>query len=285
METKDTKQTLGFIAPTYDENDYRFGGIFTLPKVGLQEDGDWEAFLPAYERQFGTGWDSYGCTVFGTLNALETLMKRLYGGEYDKAERYNYNLINLIPPGADPKQVAQSIRKDGVIDQKELPFKDSLAEFASPRPMDKGQIEKGHKWLRTYTFNYQWLLENETDISKRQSVLKENLKYSPIGISVSAWYQNPSGFYESKEQNNHWCLLYRIDEQGRYCVFDSYDQSKKLLTADHDIRFAMRYNLSQTINEQHKNILIKFVEILKGFINLLKTAGDIGKSIFSKRID
>jgi hypothetical protein len=268
----------GFVAPVRDENDKVFGAFNSLPKVILQSNRNWVNFLPLYERQYGTGWDSYGCTVFGTLNALETILKRLNGKDYDFSERYIYNLINLKAPGADPKEAAQAIRKEGVIEQKELPYIDSLEKFASPRPMTKEQIEKGHEWLKQYGFGYEWVYEGIHDRKERLKRMKECLQYSPLGVSVDAWQMNSRGEYISNGQNNHWCLLYMIDEQDRPWIFDTYDQTIKTLSSDHDIQFCMRYHVT-VVEENLKlqiSLLEKVVLLLKQMLN--KYATTIGKA-------
>lgn len=234
----------GFIQPKRDKNDKVFGAFNSLPKVILESTKNWYNYLPLYERQYFTLGDSYGCSVFGTLNALETILKKMYGKDFNFSERFNYNLINLKPPGADPKEVAQSIRDYGVIDQRELSYVDNFSQFASPRPMTRDLIEKGHEWLNEFDFGYEWVFESLHDKSERLKRMRECLSYSPLGISVDGWTQNDKGeFISTHNTNNHWCVGFRIDEFDRVWVFDTYDQSIKILSADHDIQFCMRYHL------------------------------------------
>lgn len=260
----------GFVPPPEDKKDFVLGGVFSLPKVALQPDGNWYPYLPLYEKQYGTNWDSYGCTVFGTQNALETILKRLQGGAYDFSERFNYNLIGIVPPGADPKQAAQSIHEYGVIEQKDLPYVDSASEFASPRPVTKDLIAKGHKWLEQYSFGYEFVYQNVMDKEK----MREALKYSPLGVSVSAWYKNDSNEYYSPkgQSNNHWCVAFRIDEMDRVWVFDSYDQSVKILAKDHDIQFCIRYQVT-TLKDVAVQVsfLSKLVQLLKDIFTIKLT--------------
>ena len=260
----------GFQPPTKDDRDKVFGGFNSLPKAILQADRNWALYLPLFERQSGN-YETYGCTVFGTLNAFETILKKVYGKDYNFAERYNYNLINLKAPGADPKKAAQSIHEYGVIEQAELPYIDSQ-QFATPRPMTKEYIEKGHKWLEQFDFRYEWVWEDIHDRRERLKRMKECLQYSPLGISVSAWNQNQNGEYEDKGQpNNHWCLAFRIDDLNRVWAFDTYDQSIKTLSADHSIQYCMRYHITTLKDiEIQLSLIQKVINFFKDILAVKK---------------
>ena len=77
----------GYIKPKLEGDHYIFGGLASLPKVIIQPDGNWEKFLPIYEPQFNEFFDSYGCTAWGSENAIETLEKHLTGKEPNYSER------------------------------------------------------------------------------------------------------------------------------------------------------------------------------------------------------
>jgi len=273
----------GFIKPTI-QSDHYLGGA--LPKVVLQADGNWLPYLPLYERQFGDNFDTYGCTVFGTLNCLETIFKKIYGNGWDYSERYIYNLAEIEPPGADPHLIAETIRKQGVIEQKELPMTNTLEDFKKPRPMSKGQIDKGHLWLARYSFGHEWVFdEDEKDISKKHELIREYLKYSPLGISVSAWQQDDQDEYIFQGQNNHWCMAIKIDEKDRVYVFDSYDQEVKILSPEHNIQFCKRYYIiEKSPTEQLNNARLNFIQIILSYVKkLISASGELLAGIFSKR--
>lgn len=262
----------GFRPPLEDPKDKVLGGINSLPRVVRNPSGNWYEYLPLFEKQYGA-FETYGCTVFGSLNAFETLIKKVTGKEYNFAERYNYNLIKLEPPGADPKEAAQSIRSNGVVEQDLLPFPDTFDEFRSPRPITEELKNEGYHWLEKFNFGYEWIFKNETDSSKRLAIIKQTLPFSPIGISVTAWFQNDKGEFYSPlgESNNHWCVLFKLDEQNRPVIFDTYDQSVKTLSADHDIRFAMRYHIDTLEEVKEKvSIIQKMVVLLNDLLNLFK---------------
>ena len=60
------------------EDDHYVLGAQSLQGEILQPDGQWDNFLPAEERQANDKFDTYSCTSFGTLNALEMLERRVY---------------------------------------------------------------------------------------------------------------------------------------------------------------------------------------------------------------
>ena len=66
----------GYVQPTSDPKRYVLGASPLRQNV-LQPDGQWIKFCPEFEPQ-SNGWDSFGCTVFGSLNILEMIEKRLY---------------------------------------------------------------------------------------------------------------------------------------------------------------------------------------------------------------
>ena len=186
MDNSSTKQTLrnyGLQLEKPEETAYVLGGLGSLPAMVFQENGQWDDFIPVYEPQFNDKFDSYGCTVWGNLNALEFLIHRLQGAERNFSERFTYILAGVKPPGADPHKVLEVIRKKGVIDEKLLPMTDDWDEFNSPNPMTKDLLEKGLEFPYEVQHEYiKWGSKEE-----RIKRMKDTLRYSPLGISVTAW--------------------------------------------------------------------------------------------------
>lgn len=240
-----------------DPRDYIFGAS-SVPRIPYRPDGNWEDYLPKYEPQ-AENYETSGCTVWGALNQLEILHKYLYGTEPNYSERFTYILAGVNPSyGGDPNRAYESIRKDGVIDQEYLPVPATLAEFLTPKPMDKGNEVRGQRWLNMYEYKHEWVWYTPSASPEdRITRLKEALQYSPLGVSVSAWYLKDGKYVDNNRQNNHWCVLYKIDDQGMW-VFDSYDHSKKCLALDHKITRVKRiYINKKTVRalRKHKSIL------------------------------
>jgi len=229
----------GFIPSKIEGEHYILGGG-QLPKIILQPDRNWKPYLPRWESQIDK-FDTFGCTVFGTLNAIETLLGRLNFKQYDYSERYNYILAGITPPGADPHYVTEIIRKYGVIEQVELPFTDTLEEFMKPKPMTSNFFLRGREWLDQYNFGHEWVFVNTPNRELRTALVREALQYSPLCVSVTAWYEENGLFVDQGLPNTHWTLCYGVDEDGGLLIFDSYNFEYKKLHPDHKVMMAKRY--------------------------------------------
>lgn len=230
------------------EEKYVFGAKM-LPETILQEDGDWTSFLPAYEPQFNKNFDTSACTIFGTINAEEMLEKRITGNDVNYSERFHYNAIPIRPPGGDPHEAGESIRKCGMVTQETLPMTDTFAEYVLPEPNDPKVIKMASKWLETHDFGHEYVWRHEPSEKAKNELLVKALKSSPVGVSVTAWERDPiTGLYVDKGlPNSHWCVLVKMftDGEGRLIrrVFDSYDHELKDLDPSHRILIAKRYHL------------------------------------------
>lgn len=227
----------GLIEGIRDAQDYIFGKS-TVPRVTFQPDGNWEPYLPKYEPQ-AENWESNGCTVWGTQNQIETFSKRVYGIEPNYSERYTYLLTPVDPRyGADPQKVYECIRAHGLIDNDLFPVPESQEEFLDTTRITELMRYRGKQWLSRYTLMHEWLWTQRPD--NALELMKQALIMSPLGVSVSAWWQDENGKYvDNGQRNNHWCMCYRIDDEGIH-IFDSYDHRKKVLRHDHIIARAKR---------------------------------------------
>lgn len=253
----------GFKLPELKPDHYVLGGQGSLPKIVLREDGQWDDFLPKYEPQFNEHFDSNGCTVWGTQNALEMLLKRLTGQEFNFSERFNYNLARIRPPGADPHRVIESMRANGLIDNDLLPMTDSFEEFVQPDPMTASLLVAGQRF--PYELKHDWVWLGKQTKQKRIKLLQEALKYSPIPVSVTAWHERNGIYVDNGEGNNHWCVCYGWNDRG-WKIFDSYDQSQKIASFDHDIFCAKRL----LITDKVKNVNA-VLDVLKRLLDLIKS--------------
>ena len=253
----------GFVPPTIEEDNFILGGVFSLPKIVINPSGDWGAYLPEYEPQSSAKYDTHGCTVWGTLNALETLFKQ-QGKWFNFSDRFTYIMAGVRPPGSDPHKISQAIRHHGVIHQEDLPFMETFEEFIKPDPMKATHLVEGQKWLLRHSLGHEYVFKGNMQKDK----MIECLRYSPLGISVTAWRKNAVGEYSSDGvANNHWCMCYKIDAIGRPHVFDSYDSSIKILSVDHEIKYCKRYYLSEN-KPQKDNWVINMLKALLKFIGL-----------------
>jgi hypothetical protein len=217
---------------------WKFGS--NIPLDVLVHDGQWDDYLPTYEAQADV-YETWGCTVWGGQNQIEILMNFLFGIEPNYYEGYNYNIAEITPPGGDPDTVCQSFKNYGLIPTMPMPMR--YEDFCKPRPMSEGLLLKGKEWLDQYTYRHEWVIPSNP--TKMKELIVSTLQYSPVGLSVTAWFKDSKGLYVDMDMpNTHWCVCYgyRYDEQGRVIlkIFDSYDQSTKELHPDHFVSFAKR---------------------------------------------
>lgn len=231
----------GFIPPKILSDHYVLGSALSLGQEVIQPDGQWDAYLPTYEVQ-DDKFETYGCTVWGTENCIETLAKRIYGKEYNFSERYPYILTPVRPPGADPHAVAECIRHLGLVDQSVLPMTGTFEEFISPDPMLDWILRKGKEWIAANDFGHEWLFTTNPNNETRAALFKQALQYSPLGVSVTAWYEGGGVYVDLNLPNTHWCEIYGWEPRG-WKVFDSYDHTKKILSYEHHVEYAKRYSL------------------------------------------
>lgn len=262
----------GFIAPAIDENHFVLGG---LSNDVIKIDGNWFKYLPPAESQLEKTFDSDGCTVYGTLNAIETLDYFLTGTQRNYSDRALYNAVGIVPPGSDPHLVATTIRGVGLVLEEFLSdMVDSLAVFMTPRPLTQDLKVKGLEWFRRWQLGHEWVITSSTKDKDKVRILKEALLRGTVCISVTAWFQDDKGLYYSPQgiANSHWTMCYNIDDTGIY-VFDSYPDAMtgsylKKLSLDHNISYAKRYSLVPqlaTIGEE-LTWLEKLVKILSDLL-------------------
>lgn len=263
------KEYKGFIEPVITPDNHVLGGV-GIPLPVINPSGDWRPYTPTFESQLQTTFDTFGCTVYGTLNAIETLNKFLTGKEENYSDRFTYNDVGITPPGSDPHLVATKIRGSGLLKESDLPsVTSSLSEFMTPRPLFVALRVKAQQWLNERMLGHKWLWEVQPDAETRIALLKEGLTKGTVCVSVDAWYQNEQGLYYSPNKiNGHWTFIYKIDDTGIYC-FDSYNDAKtntnlKKLTLDHDIQFAKVYFFTKPTQQQNW-----FIELITSLLSVV----------------
>ena len=258
----------GFIEDLQELGAYIFGDG-NVPFIEYNPTGNWEKYLPKYEAQ-ADKFETKGCTVWGAENQIETMYRFLYDIEPNYSERFVYNLVPIDPQkGVDPQKTYECIRNNGLIDNALMPMTDTLEEFVSMDDFTGSILAKGQNWLVNHEFLHEWLWKG-TRPDNYIELLKEALKSSPIGVSVSAWNRQGDVYVSDKGSvNNHFCLLYKIDDEGYPWVFDSYDHSKKKLAKDHNIRRAKRIYISNK-KEKVKSLMEKVIELLQQLLLLKK---------------
>ena len=109
----------GYIAPVIKEEDYVLGAL--AGKI-LQEDGQWDEFLPPSERQDKI-FERYSCVSSGTTNAIEILERHDHRTTSNWSERWLAQKTGTKEKnGNDPGTVAEYLYRHGVPPEREWPF-------------------------------------------------------------------------------------------------------------------------------------------------------------------
>ena len=265
----------GFIADEIKPEDYVFGGFTKIQAEVLQPDGQWDAFLPSDEMQKRNGLETSNCTVYGTLNCIETILERRYGIPVDFSERFIGVLAETTPAGNSPHKAAEAIRMNGLIPETTLPFDESInlwEEYYNPDPMSGDLISMGKEWKNDFEFKHDWVpVQGDPEI--QWNIITNALQYSPLGVSVYAWREGVTTedwgtiyVEEDRDNDNHWCELYGSIDTGDvrfYKVFDTYDNTHKTLAWDFTFSFAKRYHIKKKPRINHS---WWFVDIFDGLI-------------------
>lgn len=245
----------GFIPPQIVSEDYWLGS----GKLGTQVinlTGDWTEFLPKFELQ-NQGNETNACVSFGTLSALEILHKFHFKKEINKSDRFLAKSSNTDPNvGNTPKQVSETLRKAGCVEEVDYPFVLDLQEFYKEIPQETKDL--GLEWLKEFEWGYEWVDKDK---------IKEALKRSPVGVAVQAWQQNEKGEYIRLGASNHWVVLINFDKQDRPVIWDSYESGIKILEKEYELEYPQIYVLK-------KKIIIKenwFDKIIKWFRSIIKS--------------
>lgn len=257
-------QSYGFVEPIITPDNYILGSI---ERPIINPFGRWTDYLPSNEIQ-NKNHETYNCTGFGTCNALEILYHKLFNKEINFSDRFLGIESGTYSPGNDPHKVAETARKIGLIIEDRLPFDTQTLDdyFSYPSNSIEAQcLAEARKWKRQYELGHEWVWESpHIPIEEKQQRILKALRYSPLGISVSAWHKNGELYSKAKnEPDNHWTVLFDYEENKLWRVFDSYDDTTKELEWDYNFLFAKTYSLHKRIKSlPEENWLILFLKSL-----------------------
>lgn len=245
----------------------RRAGFVLGAKGGVQGEvinpsGDWTAVWPKDEKQSATEggrfFETNSCTVYGTENAVEALMRFKFNNEYNYSERALAIYGGVNPKsGADPHTIADKAGELGFVLDRLLPFDESIdtvEKFYSPNPLPLQVIQSGASWKFAHRFNFEIVFDPSDKFTpaEKQERLKEALKKGTVCVSVYAWRKNSKGLYTkqiSGQNDNHWTGLKRYDE-GKYPICgDSYDPFEKKLAENYNFDYAMIYYIDAAVVE------------------------------------
>lgn len=231
--------------------DWRMGSVSGSDREVLRADGNYSSFLPVVEYQIGTYFDTLSCVTFSALNVLETIAK-VKGLDWNRSDRFTSKMSGTTKEGNSLRNVAESIRLQGTVDEPEWPYPRTQRtpvfdweDFYATIPSETQQ--KGLQWLDGYVVQWEWI---------RPKDVREALKYGPVQVGVKAWpHPRPDGMYDDggSSKRNHAVECYNATDEY-YEIFDHYDKERKKLVAGYDFKFAMQFYL---VKKKPMSLVIK----------------------------
>ena len=226
----------------------------------LQPDGNWEKYLPEGERQ-NPGYETSMCVSSATSTAIEILANRVFKDLMNLSERMIAKLSGTDPfAGNTPKRVADAIYRQWSVYEQEWPTSaaENVQEFYAeiPENLKTLAIARGAK----YAFGYQ-------AVPLTKLAIKNDLKKSPVCISVPGWYKDENGKYYRPQgvSDGHWTVCYGVNENDEYLILDSYLPYKKVMRSDFQPMMAMSYFLELQVNIPPYR---KFLNLIKSILGL-----------------
>lgn len=269
------KTNYGLIIPKIETKEEGAEYILGSSKIKgevINSSGDWIPYLPEKEPQNKRGIETMACSVYATLNALETLLK-FKGYDVNYSDRY-LAIVGKVDPyrGADPHAIAECIRKTaGCLREDKLPFSDDIKSvedyYNVPQDIIIQLLKEGQKWYNEWELSHEWLWKNGQPNEKRL-LAQEGLQKGVVCLSVSAWHFDGQKYYKPENsQDNHWTQLASASPE-RYVIFDSYDGYLKDLVPLYDFSIAKVYYLTSA--QIKLSIIQKWLNILFQWIGLIK---------------
>jgi hypothetical protein len=253
----------GFIYEQPKQEDFVFGDA-SIDAPVLQPDGNWTAYLPKTELQNLNLIETYACASFGTLNCIEILLRRLYNFEDNFSDRYLAKISGTqYIRGNSPHTVAEIIRHNGAIDEHSWPFTADVTTFERFYTTPPAVLaDEAKRFNEHYTLRHDYVPNDPTS-------MMEALKYSPLGMSVYGWTKLENGLYAAGNgADTHWVCVYGYEKDIHWKVFDSYDNTFKMVEWKHRPLTVKRYHIE--LAPQTISWLEQAIQKLKAFLASFK---------------
>ncbi len=179
--------------------DYRTGAS-PIVSAEVNPTGDWRDYLPSQERQYKEfSFDTMSCTAFSALNICETYINFFLQtgkltdshkvilqdyideqGKVNFSDRFTAIMSGTTKEGNYFQNVWESIRKDGLLPEKDLLFGGTTwDEYHDTTKITEAMKIKAKKILDVFSFLYEWVsFTPNTDFSIP-------LKHAPLQGAVN----------------------------------------------------------------------------------------------------
>ena len=198
------------------------------------------------------------------------------------SDRFIATLSGTTANGNTPQKVCETIRKKGLLSEAHLPVTPEINTwnkfYTGVTDRLKGEALR---YLDSYKMGHEWVFQNGVPTDVQKQLIAEALKHSPVGVSVYAWAEHAvsegdsrgsedplhttskrgSVYVSPKGVNqNHWCLVVRVNDDGSYVVLDQYEPFIKTLHEDFRFGVAKSWEIERKVNlslwDRFKTILM-----------------------------
>jgi|CXWL01.1.fsa_nt_gi hypothetical protein len=245
--------------------DYVFGGN-QLGDSPIQPDANWSGYLPDVEIQNLNGIEPSACVTFATLNIVEILERKLYGGTNNWSDRFLATISGTKErKGNSPNNVAYVLKDKGCVEERDLPFDSSITTYDSFYALIKESLHTlALQFKAEFAFGYEYVKPNHDD-------LMDALKYSPLGFSVYAWIQDENGLYyrPSGASDGHYTVCIGYVRNNYWIIFDSYapnGSAIKHVKWDSLPLVAYRYTLLRQVASE--SAWDRFIKLLRSILGV-----------------
>ena len=270
-----TIRNFGLILPkkieTREEGAEHILGAAGLPEPVILPDGNWLPYLPDREPQ-SKGFDTYSCTVYAILSAIEEAVFKATGVRVNYADRYVANVaknrgILTVGLGADPHRMLELIRTiTGQLSEEKCPWTDDINTpdkyFGITGQELANLMFDGYKWYDEWVLNHKWVFTFGTPQEKRVK-LQDALTKGSVVVSVVAWiFDSVKGYYikPAGSTDGHLTGLVRVEGDLPYDIFDSYDTYLKKLDPLFDFSIAKVIFLTRKQHLFLKNMYFQMMD-------------------------
>lgn len=244
-----------FKYPELNDRHPVYGASLLMGDV-VRADGDWREYTPTGEAQAHNGLDPSDCYIEAQQHIVATLEEELFNEKNNNySARFNALLSNGAPDGGDPVAGADSIRDDGLVNEADMPFDNTIQtwdEFHSWYGVDEQTVRgKGQNYRQGKRLNFGVIVQKQFPLGDKYTILKRALQRSPVGVSV--WGQvDGNGQYLPKPDgvsDTHFVELTYIDANNVPYIRDSYAPFDKQLPANYNFDFGIAWAIKKITAE------------------------------------
>lgn len=285
----------GALQPIIKSTDFEYGGMSSVKQKILFENGCLQ-YLPVFESQIGTYFDTFGCVSFSFANAIEILLDRMIEmgliseGHRNWLSNNGYIINNrvrlsnrwlVVRSGTDPNVgnsggiVAGYARNNGLAPLLYCDWNLSSRETSNNKEAyyDASTItskadETAAMFAKLFDITYEWVSVDYFEQASKEGVIQ---------VYTKAWYLLPNGKYYNPIPGSSGHAI-DFGQYSTISVIDQYDPQIKEMSKFEDF-----YPLGLKININQK-YMVKPTIKNNTFIQLVSAPGGFGLYLDGKII-